>query len=450
MNKFKIMIVDDVAIKRDIAQASLLLNASDKNVQHLDIIASIYDIERYKIVGEAIRDMGIFKPDLALIDVAFHELEYADIKEAGFDPNTEMGRLRGLDILKAIPEKCPECMAVVFSGMVGELDIYTQLEERGIINAAYFVPIYSKDVGLIQLSKHNRQQVALMVEQKLSRLDWDYLKEQCIKIDTMQEEEMLNLVIRSGETEYRAAHFFAYQAEFVGNQIIYPHLKETILELLSIPTESVDMHSKYVKLNGHWNKKEIRSAIDSFRESNYFDRDNRQIDLDAANYLLDALKAQRTMTNFNPVYFNPLGRYNVGMQSGVFGDSGWTSIFINALTMRRVILGLNQLAELEVFVPNKQAYEPNLKPFSTFFKICRLVGTYNVSNDNLKKILIKDFGLSKISFKHEPMRERLNTSSDYLLPEETSFLNEFIPLIQSRFDPNYKGDNPYFRDMQGQ
>ncbi len=442
MSQIKILIADDRELQRDVAQCSLAQNASEKNEKHLKNIKNIFEIRRYHMVGMALQEIAGFQPDLALVDVCFDELAPHDIEESGYSVDLEAIKTRGLDLIAALKEQCPQCQSILFSAYTGDNDIYEELTNRGYRNAQNFLPLHGKDVALRQMSEITQGYLRQVIDQLITTIDLEHFERQFRQYRPDQIEQLLNIVVRTERGNYLVRHLFVHLAYFDGDEIKYRNLHEELNKVLEpVPEEEAPIEEVFnyenwpnPEFNGLWKQEFIQTALIAYKQDQEYTNNRNRLDINAANYVLCAFFAHRNnLRHFLPnLEFNPLGQFNIGKNQRYYTDPGWKGIFHNALTMRRILLMWSELAR-----HNEEVYlngNACSMPFTTFFPICRI--TERLAQNNLRQYISQLWGLSKQTAEDE----RLNTTG-FIMLEEQQFLNNYLQKIADKI---LRGDYTLF------
>ena len=224
----KVLITDDVAAQRKRLVAGLVRGADPVNSIHRAVIKKLFDIREYHVVGKAIEQLegGEFAPDLALLDISFHELKEHEINDehSNYDIALERGELRGFDLYDKVRNICPYCRIILFTAHAGNPDYYTKLQQQGITQNNAFLPLLGKEVAVPQLQEHTQQELRAIAEDLLLGLDQAALQ---AEIQQGGANAQTPLTVKSnGITEvYLAGHLLAYMASFSGDDLIYNGLE---------------------------------------------------------------------------------------------------------------------------------------------------------------------------------------------------------------------------------
>lgn len=414
--KLQIIAVDDHEEGRNQAQAALLPVAGNHNYQEerRALAPELFDITRFTIAGEAIKaiEKDGLRPDLAIVDIDYQGLDRDIVEEEGFDPKVEMSNLRGFDILETLVRCSPATTVVLFTGKADQDDmIADELRRRDLRQGrGYFIKT-SKAIGINELSAHLAdcvQQLAV----HLGELATQEQRNQIRSILALPEDRFLNQELAIGKRSIVVKSLIAYAAlyDYSSNSILFNDAKAQLSEIFSL------QRVENFEGNGIWQQDCVHQAILDWRVSQTYQTQNSEIDKDAANYVLDTI-----------LYGNPIAIVNnTNMTAHVkknarYGyNKNFDTTFINALKVRRALLGLSRLARQPVWGQGH-----NLTMDRVLDHVMEKNG-FGTNPENMRNFFSQVRGLSIETLN---LPQSLNTDPAHILKEERLWLEKYPDLI---------------------
>lgn len=423
----KILIVDDVEEGRDQAQAALLPVTGNHNYQEeRRILASeLFDITRCTIAGEAIKAIEKYglRPDLAIVDVDFQGLDSNYVKEEGFDPKEEMSNLRGFDVLETLHKYAPATTVVLFTGKADQDDmIAEELRRRDLRQGrSYFIKT-SRAIGINELSVHLAdctQQLAVHLGELATQEERNQIR---TTLD-LPDDQFLDQDISLGNRTIALKSLLAFAALYnhTDNSIVFNNAKAQLSEIFSL------QRIENFEPNGIWQQDCIHQAILDWRSYKAYQMQNQEIDKDAANYVLNAILYGTPIDIVNrtnlTAHVNRNRRYR--------HNDNFDATLINALKLRRALLGLSRLAQQPVW---GQGHNRVMDRVLDYFMEMNNLGT---NPDNMRNFLSQVRGLS-IGTLNLP--QSLSLDPLHILQEERLWLEKYPDLIVRKI----RGDKSTF------
>lgn len=427
--KLKILIVDDISDHRKWISASLVESIfSGALAERLKVAEAIFEIHKYSIVGEAIEVLKKgFRPDLSIVDLDFQNLQQKSITTKQLDPNLEKSPIRGFDLLNALKQYAPQSVNVIYTGQAAnEQDISEQLAKSKLEFGKDWMLKSDKGYGGTQLSSHmpyllkraSWNKVQLLADNKKSAIrtlisdfkDATLLTNYCVEFTDGSIVSLDKLLIG-----------WASSLNCNGKvKIVYDDLDQCIKELF----KDSDVYG--TKLRGIWNWESMKQALRDYRSQGsayYSDKEN--IDRRAAEVVLELCKQiLRSPKNFHcHVNFVSEG-YNCKHDIHSLGNEEFKRHFYNALTCRRILLGLTKIRD------NRKT---QVVPKDVIDIVCSIVGRDYKSVATVRQFINTLLGLSA---KVVGTTQIIDYQNSNILEEEFLWLQQYIPIIEDRIKSN--------------
>lgn len=407
-----IMIADDTAMGRDQAQAALVRvqGNGDYRKERMEKVRDLFDIRRFHIAGAAIKALEAgWKPDLAIIDIDFQELDAFDVAEHGFDAETEINNLRGFDILTALVQHSPQTTTILFTGKADQDDMIAEaLRDKDLRQGrGYFIKT-SKSIGINELSMHISDCLGQLAANHGERATPAQRRE-IRNLLSLPEEILLKKDLNLGARTLRTENLLAYAAKYdrTCDAILYPPAREKLTQLLSLA------RVEHFEPNGWWQLDFIHRTILDWRDHPDYEKINEEINTDAVQYVVE------TIRDGGPVDIVPrtnLDTYIKRNTDRFAPNSAFGSTFINALKLRRALIGLSHLSQEPIWGPGRNGRMDLV--LDKFMQQNHL----NATPDNMRNFFSQVRGLSIATLN---LPQRLNTQRPHILEEEAQWLQRY-------------------------
>ena len=435
---YKILIVDDETQSRKNTQTALISVAENKLFQdeRFALAERHFKIEKFAIAGAAINHVkeneGKNMPDLALLDISFAKLTVDFVKDEGFDPKIEIKETRGFDVYDAVANHTQPILFTAYADV--HEAIGNELVKRRQLN---YVSILSKATGINFFSLSIADNLDVIANQLLTNANNRNFEELAPLLAAQNRNQDMIFAARIwlDGREFTVQNFFIYKFYLSENgRDLIP--QEGILEYIDAffkPFINNNIEQQMPMLLGNWTQDWVQAAIVDFKRHGNYTNLNNIINVDAANCILELLETSHNANLQFLRYRQRVRRKTLGNAVRIFGDIPWTAIFGNALMDRRVFIGLNSLANNQIWSVGVNQTKSQLLSF-----IMEKVGWAN-TRESIAFHLTTQLGLS-IAEDNADL-QRFNTGIDYILQEEQDFLKTFVPQILQRMQ-NLNGHQP--------
>ena len=441
---YRILIVDDETQSRENTQTALISVAENNLFQkeRLALAGKHFKIEEFAIAGAAINHVQENKrknkPDLALLDISFSQLTEDYIKEKKFDPKIEKTTTRGFDVYDAVAGYTQPILFTAYADV--HEAIGNELVKRRQLK---YVNILSKVQGINLFSIHIANNLETIANQLIANANNRNLTELIpyLAAQNRNQDRILGARIWLDGREFTVRNFFIYKFYLDENgQDLIP--EKGIIKYINkffkpfINTNPIQLQFPF--LLGNWKGEWVQQVIIDFRESKYYTNSNNELNIKAANLMLEFFenshnKPIRQFTSKSERFFT---HHNLGGMPQQYGNIPWMETFENGLVLRRAFLGMSILADEHIWSNYKNSTNDKVLDFimdtigwenegaeNSRFHFNTLLGLSKAKNVNRNK---KDEDGKQIKVHR---KQRFNTAIDYILEEEQYFLTIFIPLI---------------------
>jgi CheY-like chemotaxis protein len=435
---YKILIVDDSRDSRNNIETALI-SVSDTNLwqdKRLALAKNHYTIAPFYIVGEAIDYIEKSKdniPDLALLDISFHTLSDTLIHKAKKDPAIEKSTTRGFDIYDKLKDKT---QTMLFTAHVNTDNIVNEIDTRELRQGLDYVTVIEKEKGVNVFSREIKNNLQIVANQLLANANNRNLSE--IQPLILAKNPNWNMIFQArfwlDEREFTVQNFFIFKfslnpetVQLEPNAGIQEYIKITFEDYFNIPIQT-----QIPNFQGIWQEKWLHETIQKFRNLQDFEDKNNKINTNAANLIVELLRKSHHKDFPCGRNYNIFRSCNIGKTKEELGENAWTGKFINALTVRRILIGLNVLADRPIWTDNasrilNHAFDFVLKSVKK-----------SAGDSNTRIFLSQVLGCSIISSQNP---QRLNTEPSHLLLEEQRFVQEIVPQILNKMQ-RINGNQP--------
>ena len=459
---YKILIADDEATSREKTQAALITTFENATIseKRYEKAKDVYDIQSFSVAGKAIQEIkNGYKPDLALLDISFAKLKAIVLnKEPSLNFETETSTLRGFDVYDALTQFSPTTKIMLFTGYAAEFaEITAELVKRGMYQGEhYYLTIVGKDWDLNTFANSIKKNLMSVTDQILNNNGVSDIEDLKIILPTRNANAIAAANITLGDRAFTVRNFLIHQFSLPQNtNEIIPHenfvdyVSEYFENYLNPPIQEEEiiipnLANENVRFCGVWQAQWVQDAITAFRQNPNYTQINNSINAFAANIILEYLQVSHQFQQKAHItqYRYITGNSNIGNRERFYIEADWIVSFHNALTMRRVYLGLCALANEHIWSPNRARVLNEL--FGLIFQAIEGVA-YTDNNTRNRMNIIMGLGITANGVNVQ----RLNMAANRQLQEEKDFLIEQIPEILVRMrNRNNNQPDPIYTEFE--
>jgi len=417
--KLSVLIADDLEIGREQARAALLRvkGHHDFRQQRAQSAETLYDIHEFAIAGQSIEaiEKNSLRPDIAIVDIDFQELNVGYVRDEGFDPGTERTNLRGFDLLKCLETHSPRTMCVLFTGKAHQDEaIYQALRDRGMRMGRSFFTKTDKSIGINELSEHLRDCLESLAINLCEGLP--YAERRRVRALLAENAGQIpeDAVLHLGDRPILLRSLLGFDARYEpGRGLVFEDVQAAANRLL--PGDRVPGFEP----RGWWSLDFVHQAILDWRAAPDYTRLNAQMDSDVANYVLRILLCHQRGKNLDYIGIAE-HQSNIGRAERKYATHpAFAQTFHNALKVRRVLLGLSRLSAERIWGQYRNRKEEEVLDFFMHHH------HHSIEPENLRNYLTTVRGLS-FSYNRP---QSINTEAHRILTEEVTWLEKYPTLV---------------------
>ena len=432
---YKIIIIDDELNSRDNNITALIstVNSNTFAEERQREAAKHYSITEFSIAGEAIKllEAAPSKKDLAdliLLDISFAQLHDDDITEKGFDANIETSETRGFDVFDCIQD---EIQTILFTAYDRKLDsIADEIVARENLT---YTSMLSKVAGINHFANIIRKNLEAVANQLIANAnvrDFRQL-ENLISQEKPSLEDIISVKIRFDDRVFTVQNFFIYKFRLDAdgkNLIADADFVAYVCAFFSsyIQHEGGNPIPNFL---GNFNRLWAHQLILGWRRHDNFQMVNDRINRRAANCIVEFFRIshKHEQQEHIKVHLQIFRGCNIGNQAFVYGDVPQTNNLEKALTARRVFIGLNHLANENIW-----GIGVNRDIDHLFDLIMNGVKRTN-TEENCTFFLTTTLGFSiQQNFEYQRLNIDIDNALNSILREERAFTDIFVPQILAK------------------